>query len=128
MIKKSVATVSCAPFSVSAYHLLPLSQESRWWFRLILLLLLDCFKQVSFAFVLISLFSLFLKKKKELFLVQRWMDRRSMLGTFSSSLPFFLSNSSLLLTRIRSKPTATGGDKTNASWRPATFFFILFQI
>ena len=93
------------PFPVSAYHLLPLSQESMRWFRLTLvtstIALLEA--SVPFAFVTIAFpLILFLVQ------VQRWPDGR-MDGCLGPSLPPFsnclFNPPSLLLTRIRSKPT-----------------------
>jgi len=87
LIKKSLAMLSYVlPFPVSAYHLLPLSQESMRWFRLTLvtstIALLEA--SVPFAFVTIAFpLILFLVQ------VQRWPDGWMdgwMFGTFSSSL------------------------------------------
>ena len=71
------------PFPVSAYHLLPLSQESMRWFRLTLvtstIALLEA--SVPFAFVTIAFpLILFLVQ------VQRWPADGWMFGTFSSCL------------------------------------------
>jgi len=74
------------PFPVSAYHLLPLSQESMRWFRLTLvtstIALLEA--SVPFAFVTIAFpLILFLVQ------VQRWPADGWMDGCLGPSLPAF---------------------------------------